>query len=610
MAKPNSSTKRSSLTPAILILCLFILATAAPAAELDTTKYFPFEEVKPGMDAYCLSVISGTKIEKFPLKVVSKIHNFRPGINRIMIIGTDEVFKKIGSVQGCSGSPLYIDNRIAGALSAGYPYCQDPIYLVTPIDEMLRIGTNPADTAGTTRTNEKLNLDFSKPISAATAYEKLTTFINQSQGTSALSSPITLATSLPVDSCAELSDMFGPFNAVPTAGITSTSPLEFDNSQTASDAYSPGGVLSLPLVYGDICITAVGTITEVVGDTVYGFGHDFLGQGPLNVPMSTGYIHTVIPSFQMSFKIGSASPVSGTLTFDESCGVVGKIGVQPKQIPITVTVDRFNDTQKRTYNAMMLNHTLYTPYLLQSVIAGPALMRGSLPDEHTVAYRLQINVAGYDPIIFEDTCSGVSVRPLLTNAVGYASTLMSNPYKDADIESISVDMTITNEDTVGSIFSVEMSDKQVKPGESIDFDIILQRFQKSKTYRKASLQIPSDLEPDQYEVFVLSGDNYENIAGTLAPHKFSAYSLPTLVDAINNLSKIKHNKIYILLRLPSDGITIRQQELPQLPNTKTLLLANPKRTTDISPYTPWVETSIDTDMVIAGGHKIIIEVHE
>ena len=138
------------------VSCLLLLAHpacwAAPKADktkdqktvkkelLDTSKYITIDEIKPGMKAHCLTVFEGTKIEKFPLEVLSVMRNFQPGRDAILVQGTDDRFIHTGPVAGCSGTPVYIDGRLAGALAFGWTFSKDPLYGVTPIEEMLRVG--------------------------------------------------------------------------------------------------------------------------------------------------------------------------------------------------------------------------------------------------------------------------------------------------------------------------------------------------------------------------------------------------------------------------------------------------------------------------------------
>ena len=132
-----------SCTAAMILsgLALVSLSACVAGAKLDRTRYIGLDEVRTDMEAYCLTVLKGNNIERFPLKILSIVRNFRPKRDAILVVGTDERFIHAGPIHGCSGSPVYIDGRLAGALAAGWDGSKDPLYLVTPIEEMLRIGT-------------------------------------------------------------------------------------------------------------------------------------------------------------------------------------------------------------------------------------------------------------------------------------------------------------------------------------------------------------------------------------------------------------------------------------------------------------------------------------
>ena len=127
-----------------VLLLLFLTGVCLGASSMDSSRYISVDEIRTDMDAYCLTVFEGTEIEKFGLKVLSVIRNQRPGRDAILVMGTDDRFKHVGPVRGCSGSPVYIDGRLAGALAASWTFAQDPLYIATPIESMLTIATGGA----------------------------------------------------------------------------------------------------------------------------------------------------------------------------------------------------------------------------------------------------------------------------------------------------------------------------------------------------------------------------------------------------------------------------------------------------------------------------------
>lgn len=599
----------NSIAYKTLLFVLFCTATFNIAAfgELDREKYIAFDEIRPDMDGYCLTVVRGTKIEKFPIKVISPIKNFQPGRNAILVTGTDEVFQKIGAVQGCSGSPVYIDGRMAGALAAGFRSAKDPIYLITPIEEMLKIteGYIDSDQASDSQT---LGIDFNAPIDLSRSYDQVLNCIkNLAQDASSQNRPMALVTSLPQNACDTLNNIFGKNYINALSATAGSQPPQNDNNKPV---FEPGGVISIPLISGDISVSGIGTVTEVVGDTVYGFGHNFLGYGNVNFPLAAGQIHTVIASRDMSFKLGQAGPIAGTLIYDQATGIVGKIGQMPRLIPITITVKRFNDSKTKTYNCQIAYNRMYTPMLIQTAISGAGTLAGPLPPDHSVKYKTTVNIEGFDPIVFSDLSSGTKLNEIIPEAAGTVSLLMTNPYENINIDSIDVQIDITAENTRAVIDTVKISNTTFKAGETAKIDVILQGNRIPKFAYSETIKIPEDTLPGDYSIYVAGGYEYERLLRKLAPQKTTARSLETLVDAIKILSRIRHDRLYFILQLKPSGVTIMQKELPYLPDTKTILLNSKKRTIRVQPLNHWVEKTIDIEKVLLGIKEIKIKVRK
>ncbi|MGA1979621.1 MAG: SpoIVB peptidase S55 domain-containing protein [Sedimentisphaerales bacterium] len=602
--------------------CSFCWAQNAVEEAWDPTKYIGIDEIRPGMEAYCLTTYKGTEVEKFGLEVLSVVRNIRPGGDAILVQGTDERFIHTGPVWGCSGSPVYIDGRLAGALAFAASFSKDPLYGVTPIKEMLRAGhqrneTQKPGTANTTRDVWKpaFGFDFSRPIDFAEIDRQMTTSRfsakNIQSGLAFLPCPL-ITSGLPAEVCEQLSASVEPFGLLAVPGIagggTSNS---IKNAWQPNDVQlAPGACLAVPLVTGDITMTAIGTVTEVAGDKVYGFGHGFLGGGVIDLPMATGQVHTVVSSVIRSFKVASAIEIVGALTTDESTTVCGQIGVKAKMIPLVITVDRYNDSEKRVYNCYVADNRLLTPLVLRSAVAGAALMLGNLPPDHTVEYKVIIGIEGTAPITFENVSTGIGLDEMLEESAGSVAILLSNPYKKVNIKSIDLDVRIAPKNISSRIWSVDLSDSRVKAGQQLDVAVVVESFLAEKKKYQCSLKIPPELAPGKYDLIVCGGYGYQKFLMKTAPYKFVPQSIETLVEAMNNLLTIGRNKLYCLLVLPAGGVAVENAELPDLPATKILLLQDGKRTLRSQPHPRWLEESLTTGTIIIDEKVMHITVEE
>jgi hypothetical protein len=360
----------------------------------------------------------------------------------------------------------------------------------------------------------------------------------------------------------------------------------------------PGSYIAVPFVSGDISMSISGTVTEVIGDKVYAFGHFLLGYGQVDLPLATAKVHTVVSSLASSFKLASVLETVGSITTDEGAGVIGQLGLQAKTIPLTIRVDRFNDTEKRLYNCRLVNNRMLTPFYLRMAVAGAAFQLGDLPLEHMIEYKVDIGIKDAESVTFENVSSGMGLNEVVMESYSTVGLLMNNPYGEVDIESIDFDIRIMPRSIISHIWSVDLSDSKVKAGQSIEIGAVLESVLAGKKRYQWSLEIPQDLRPGKYELTICGQRDYERFLVKAVPHRFIAQSLPGLIEALNNSLRIDRDKLYCLLSLPSGGVIIEKAELPDLPATKVLLLQDTKRPLRIRPYSHWLERSLETGTVV------------
>jgi len=586
----------------------------------DSERYIGLDEIKPGMEAYCLTEYGVAGIEKFGLEVVDVVRNINPSSSpgskdAILVKGTDERFMHTGPVAGCSGSPVYIDGRLAGALAFTWTYAKDPLYGATPIAEMLAVGrADQAEFEAGQTGRMDLGIDFAAPIDFTevekqlsvsafkvaspygTPYGGKSQIINYSTGRlTVLPCPL-ITSGLPAGICEQLGSIVEPFGLMVVAGGGSGTA---ENAARAGKArLAPGAALAIPMVSGDISMSTSGTVTDVIGDKVYAFGHYLLGYGHVDLPMATAKVHTVVSNMASSFKLTSVLDTIGAVTDDEATGIVGRIGFEAKTIPLTIRVDRYNDTEKRLYNCRLVNNRLLTPFYLRMVIAGAAFQLGDLPQEHMVEYKVNIDIHDAEPIAFENVSSGMGLNEVVAECYSTIGLLLNNPYGIVDVESIDIDMKMAPRSVVSRIWSVDLSDSKVKPGRSIRMNVVLESVLAGKKQYQWDLEIPKDIAEGKYELTICGQRDYEQFLVKNVPHRFVAQNLPGLIEALNNSLQIDRGKLYCLLSLPAGGVTIETAELPDLPDTRALLLADAKRTMRIRPFSHWIEKNLETDAVV------------
>jgi hypothetical protein len=619
---PDTRTARNGRTIGLLGvgICL-LLGTGARAetskrqacidAVWDSQRYIKVSEIKPGMPAYCLTDYGEHGIEKFELKVLDVVFGIRdlePGRSSILVMGMDERFKHTGLVAGCSGSPVFIDGRLAGALAWGYTFSKDPLYGVTPIEEMLEVGeSNGSGTAGGVPHTAAVTFDFSKPIDLVeidkqfTAHKVLAS--SSPNGPTALPCPL-LISGLPGETCQQLT---APLESMGFMAVAS--PGGADPTREGGNVLQQGGTLAIPMVMGDIRMSAVGTVTEIRGDRVYGFGHSLFGGGPTNLPMASGRVYTVVSNLVSSFKMATCSNIVGAITCDQSGAVVGKVGEKPRMIPLTIHCERYNAIEPCAYNCQVAYHQELTPALVRAAISVAGLRGGPFPPGHTVTYESTINLDDGRSIHFSNTSANAELGEPGVEMAGALALLMNNPFHVAEIKDLRFDVHVTPRNIASYLWSVEVARPKVKPGDTIQAEVVVESFLKEKKKYQVSLEVPDNLPPGKYNLMFLGVREYESFLRKSVPYRFLATNYQTMVDSLNNVLNVNRTKLYCLLVLPPNGIALERAELPNLPGTKALILQSDRRAVSIQPYPRWIEKTVETGTVIGDKEMVPITVH-
>jgi hypothetical protein len=579
----------------------------------DPAKYISVDEVRPGMEAYCLTVYKGTEVEKFPVEVLSVVRDFMPGRDAILVRGTDERFIHTGPVAGCSGSPVYINGRLAGAMAFGWLFSKDPLYGVTPIADILSVGglSPQQNEAVKLSDGPMLAFDFSSPLDFSQVEKRISAALSSGRtspslggGATILPSPL-IVSGVPEAVRGDLENQLGPLGFMVVSGGGGGA------SRDACDVkLTPGACLAVPLVAGDISIDVIGTVTEVRGDEVYGFGHAFLGYGTVDLPMATSEVHTVMSSIVRSFKVATSVKIVGALTIDESAAVRGKLGAEARMIPLTIKVSRYNDSEPRRYDCRIANNRLLTPLLLRAAISSAVLMRGDLPPDNTLQYKGVVELDGAGSLAFENVSTGFELAEMIRDSVSPVALLMNNPYRQVRIKSFDLDVRVNEKNITSAVWSVGLSRSRVKCGENVDVEVVTESFQAQKRKYAFSFVVPENTPPGTYQLLVCGGYDYGEFLRRAVPHRFVPENLDTLVGAINDILAIGRDELHCILVLPSGGVAIENAELPELPATKALVLGDAKRATTMQVFPGWIDKSVQTGAVIIDGKIMNITVEQ
>jgi hypothetical protein len=587
------------------------LARARAYVEKHSDRYMHHSRLRRGMKGYGLSVFKGTKIEKFDVVIESVIEGRSPQLAVILAMCSGKNLEKTNVVHGMSGSPIYIKDpqdgkfKMVGALAYGFSAMPvEPLCGIQPITQMLAMsGALPAEKKKPEKKPKKT--PATQPTSMPAAGGKATATRNVEEFLSIVLDPKRRDFSplfrrqneaamcgqmqplrIPVSvsglsgrGLKELAQSFEPMGMVPLAGGGYGG---MDAKQLRNVKLQPGSSLAIPMVSGDMNWAAIGTVTEVIGDYVLGFGHAMNVEGNVNFPMGTGYVHTIVGDQQGSFKMGSAIRSVGALTRDESVGVGGVLGQKVRGIPMTVHVNQVEDKRKQTFEYQLIHKRNYTPGLAGAVVnvSGRALRLP--PQYHHIRYEVEIDFGKLG--VFKTSNLGGFYQgwfgsgfDAATDVARPIAALMNNPFgPEPQVKGIKVNLTISKGDISATIIDFKLDGEIYKPGDTVTGTVLLERFRKKRLTLPVSFKLPENLPEGKYPLTV--GDSMYILAQQMKekPQDYQPRTVRRLFDALQRIAKPQADRLYLHMPLLKGGVALDQGELPELPSGKAAVLLEAK----------------------------------
>ena len=371
----------SKAVPALLLMTWCLCAQPA---------ILPLKDLRAGMKGVGRTVFTGDQIEQFQADILGILDNSGPGQSIILARLSGGPLAKTGVMQGMSGSPVYVDGKLIGAVALAFTFATEPIAGIRPIEEMLATArdTTPARRAGA-------------PPPARTEFA-------WGSGGSKL---VELATPVSFSGFSRAAiDQFGPelrkLGLEPVQGALGGGGSS-SSSKTTGDPkkIQPGSMISVQLMTGDMAVGADGTVTHVDGDRVYAFGHRFIAGGPTAMPFARSEVLALLPNLTTSFKISAAREHMGMITQDRNAAIAGVFGKRPTMTPITISV-RGPGGPAKTYRMEMVPDRVFAPVLTQmaifSAIDGSERTLG--PGTFTVRGTMELE-GGLPPVRLDNTFS-------------------------------------------------------------------------------------------------------------------------------------------------------------------------------------------------------------
>ncbi len=601
----------------------------------DPQKHWRVSQVQPGWKGYGLSVFHGTSIERFDVEVISILHNFNPRGDVILIRCSGQNLEHTGPIAGMSGSPIYLtdpqgNTRLAGAFAYGWSLMKDPLAGVQPIEYMLDMQPQPPAEKqnNTTADHTATHPSMTNPSAAgssvgATPSTSFTwrmddTYWNPAKADPARlfapKSPGNLASvqsddrpmalqplSTPL-SCAglpqQVMDTFAPL--LRAKGLTTLQSGGGQDDNGAADiALEPGSVIAVPLLIGDVDMTAVGTVTEVLGDRVFGFGHPFMSEGPVNLPMANGQVQGIVASLMTSFKLGSMGQVRGTLTNDQTFGIAGTIGPAPAMIPIDIHVVYTNGSEDRTYHFMAASHREFTSTLASIALMTAATGQRSLPPNHTIDYDLTINFENGRQVHLRNTVSDADSYFLFYELGMPIAIAANNPFDQVLPTSLKGEMRISPHSSYAEMTSIILPKNIYQPGETMRAFVVYRPFRGDEITMPVTFELPRDLPDGEYRLSIADWDSYLDDEAHSKPFRFVAQSADELFTVLDDVLGVQQKALYVYLTGGREGIAQGRKAMVHLPSSRQQIMLSSGRS-DVSLFDSTQVKIIPTQYIMHG----------
>jgi hypothetical protein len=583
-------------------------------AGLKPDSFWQVDDVRAGMKGEGRTVMKGTKIEAFEAEVLGVLKNTSPGRDMILCRLSGLNLDKTGVIAGMSGSPIYIDGKLLGAVAYAWPFGKEPIAGVTPFIQMHEY-VESYERRDLVEKNQPTRIGLREPLTiGGKAFESVTVAqgLDDPEPTPAdglwmvpLRTPL-VATGFTPHSLALLRSKFPSQGWLPMQGGAVGGKIAQSEKDTP---LQPGGPMAVSLITGDFDLSGMGTVTHIEGDRVYGFGHPFFNAGTCEFPLLTGYIHTIYPRQSVSFKMGSPLKPVGVINADVSTCIAGWLNRKVDMLPVRITVIRERNDSPKVFNVEIARQRSMQAGLVYSALTNSVDMEGDLPEELTAELKAQIEIEGKPTVVIKDIFSGSSYSggrtpQALYNQIGLIVNLLAyNSYQPIRIKRIECETQIFPGRRTADIEAVELASETLSPGDTLKATVFVRPFKGLRQRLPVTLQLPADLPEGNYTATIC--DDLASARAQLRenPILTNPQSLEHVFQALKVQTAIKRTQIVMRVPIPAVGVAVNGKTLPNLPPSMVQILGTGRKTGSQTLGTSLV-SQLNTDWVIQGSESV------
>jgi len=603
---------------------------AHPIADAGPVAIFPAADLRPGLVGVARTVFEGDRLEEFEVEILGVLKNaIGPQQDMILARLHGAKVEFTGVVAGMSGSPVYIDGRLVGALAYRIgQFAKEPIAGITPIADMLKLAPAPAPAAGGAsggratggraagwnaggRPADLLGWlargadPADRPAMPAAAH--LATAAAGAPSLQPIGTPLVCAGCDP-RALGHYAPIFEMMGLQPTTG----GGVESGAPGGAPLPLVPGTAIGATLATGDLNLSAVGTLTYVDGNRVFAFGHPMTGTGTIDVPLTQARVVATLASEAGSFKISNATAPIGAVVEDRLTAIVGEVGRQAPMLPLSVRVNA--DGGHRDFHYGVTRDRTLGPVVAAVTTASSLLRTAEFEAAATVALRYRYVLEGYPEIrqerLFAGTNPGQPVHAAVANeAAGMLGFLYANPFQEPVVRSIDIEVDVLPPARIALLSSLSAARGEVRPGETVRVDATLTEYRGRARTVSFAVPVPEDTPPGELQVIVGGGSALDGLdRRTIERQLTQAASLGDIVRLIGRQRTTQALVLRLARKAPA--AIVRSEILPDLPLSIFSVFNNPRLNADstLLMEAPILEITKDQDVVVAGGRRITLKV--
>jgi SpoIVB peptidase S55 len=555
-----------SICLAILTVAWLIVAPGASRAQ-QSTEILPLSQVHPGMQGYAYTIFAGDQIEKFDLEVLGIMPNFLgPKQSIILVQLKGPKVEHTGVVAGMSGSPVYLDGKLAGALSLKLgAFTKEPIAGVTPIADVLHPPTQNSSQPAQSSHNAQQFFPLSSASNEISANSPNNFFAPQitlpsGSALEPIETPLVFS-GFDASALRQFSSQLQSYGFVAAQGGTAAP--RPDDSQL-----QPGDMAGMVLVQGDASINSACTVTAVQADRVFLCGHPFLSLGDVQLPMARSRVLTTLSSDLASTKIVNVGGSIGTITGDHITAVTGKLGAAPAMIPLDLTLAVAGSEKQLHFE--LVNHPRLTPILVALTTFSGLTQNALYGEGTTLHFSGEIQLKNHTPVKIENTFApGDALSPdglpIAVTMQSIFSRLFTNNFEAAGIERVSLRVESVPGRHSFTIESAWLEKGEAAPGETLRVRVLLRPYRGAARVEETTVRVPDQIaRGTMLRVLVSDADMLNRASrGFAAGGAGGSTGLDQLIALLNR--ERRNDRLYVGLFSPSPTMLWDDKELPNVP---------------------------------------------